>query len=248
MESGDINTQSRTKRTDSDSRSRGSEDQRPPSLARGRDERPARLSRILDRLAEQVGPDQFERYFDGQTRMDLEGDRLEVTVPTGFLAQLLDRRFGDQIKQACAETDANVSLAFRVDREAFTPEPPTPPEAPSRTAAPRARDAFPGAARSTLPSAPTAAGGQPTSARYRLEHFIVGQSNRLAHAAAMRLAQDDGAGSIFVHGVCGIGKTHLLQGLVHHYQSIHPRAMVRYTTAEAFTNEFITAVRANKVD
>lgn len=210
-------------------------------MQRGRStDQPSRLSRILDRLAAQVGPDQFERYFDGQTRLQLDGDCLEVTVPTGFLAQLLDRRFGDQLKLACEETDASVSLAFRVDRDAF---PADVPAVPGRTPAPRARESAPSRAPSSTPSAPSA-----QSARYRLDQFLVGQSNRLAHAAAMRLAQDEGSGSIFVHGICGVGKTHLLQGLVHHYQTLRPRANVRYTTAEAFTNEFITAVRANKVD
>ena len=199
-------------------------------MQRGRStDQPSRLSRILDRLAAQVGPDQFERYFDGQTRLQLDGDCLEVTVPTGFLAQLLDRRFGDQLKLACEETDARVSLAFRVDRDAF---PADIPAALGRAPSPRAREFAP----------------SPQSARYHLDQFLVGQSNRLAHAAAMRLAQDEGSGSIFVHGICGVGKTHLLQGLVHHFQTLRPRANVRYTTAEAFTNEFITAVRANKVD
>jgi chromosomal replication initiator protein len=77
----------------------------------------------------------------------------------------------------------------------------------------------------------------------------VGEANRLAHAAAVRLAEDPAAREpLFLHGACGMGKTHLLMGLARRFQERHPRAVVRYLTAEAFTNEYIAAVRASTLD
>ena len=99
--------------------------------------------------------------------------------------------------------------------------------------------------------------GQPNAApqvgapmRHQLDDFIVGPSNELAYAAASRLATDEAAAGqpLFLHGGCGLGKTHLLQGLCRKMQAHSPQARVLYTTGERFTNEYITAVRANKLD
>jgi len=63
------------------------------------------------------------------------------------------------------------------------------------------------------------------------------------------MADEDGpCAPLFVHGPSGVGKTHLLQGLAARFTERRPGALVRYTSAEAFTNEFITAVRAGKID
>ena len=78
---------------------------------------------------------------------------------------------------------------------------------------------------------------------------MVGESNRLAHGAALRLAEE-GPGSalspLVFHGPCGTGKTHLLQGLARRVQELRPGARVRYTTGESFTNGFVRAVRENR--
>jgi chromosomal replication initiator protein len=86
----------------------------------------------------------------------------------------------------------------------------------------------------------------------RLEDFVVGESNRLAFAAACRVVDiDDGHGLsvLFVHGECGVGKTHLLQGICRRSIERTGRpGSVRYVTGEQFTNEFIAAVRTNTLD
>ena len=87
--------------------------------------------------------------------------------------------------------------------------------------------------------------------RHHLEEFVVGPSNELAFAAASRVADDDAslAGTpLFIHGGCGLGKTHLLQGICNRLKHRDPSAKVHYTTGEQFTNEYITAVRTNKLD
>ncbi|MFW6032781.1 MAG: DnaA ATPase domain-containing protein, partial [Phycisphaeraceae bacterium] len=86
--------------------------------------------------------------------------------------------------------------------------------------------------------------------RHRLEDFVVGSSNQLAYAAANRMAEETGeAGSVlFLHGGCGLGKTHLLQGLCRRMLETNRAAKVHYTTGEQFTNDYIAAVRSGKLE
>lgn len=86
----------------------------------------------------------------------------------------------------------------------------------------------------------------------RLDDFVVGASNKLAYSAACRIADDADTNRIsplFIHGDCGVGKTHLLQGVCQRYIERTGRSQhVRYVTGEQFTNEYITAIRANTID
>lgn len=85
------------------------------------------------------------------------------------------------------------------------------------------------------------------ASRQRFETFVVGESNRMAHAAAWAVACGESP-LVFIHGTCGVGKTHLMRAIAHEALRRNPSGNVRCTTAEAFTNEFIQAVRTNKVD
>jgi chromosomal replication initiator protein len=86
--------------------------------------------------------------------------------------------------------------------------------------------------------------------RHDLETFVVGPSNQLAYNAATYVAEFPGVqyNPLFIHGSCGLGKTHLLQGLCKRFIEHHPTKRWAYMTGEEFTNEFIMAVRANKID
>jgi chromosomal replication initiator protein len=86
--------------------------------------------------------------------------------------------------------------------------------------------------------------------RHDIETFIVGQSNQLAHSTALYVAEYPGAqyNPLFLHGGCGLGKTHLLQGLCRRFIQNHPTKRWMYLTGEEFTNEFLNALRSNKVE
>ena len=83
--------------------------------------------------------------------------------------------------------------------------------------------------------------------RFALGEFIVGDSNRLAYNAALEMARREpgeaGAAALFLHGDCGVGKTHLLNGVIAEVKSRRPDARVRCVTGEVFANEFIAAVQ-----
>lgn len=86
--------------------------------------------------------------------------------------------------------------------------------------------------------------------RYTFEQFIIGDGNRLAHAAALAVAENPGQAHnpLFLHAPPGLGKTHLLHAIGNYVNAFDPSSTVRYTTAEAFTNGFIAALNARGLE
>lgn len=197
-------------------------------------------ARIADRLHKTLGPKRYAMWFDRSARFELE-DRdhaLRVTVANKFLADGIGRQFRRQVCEAARD---ELGHDVRLDLGVHAPEPRTPGIA-SRTDTPAAEPRH------------EQAGTRPSHTsrrwRYTLDDFVVGPSNQLAFAAAMQLAeQDDCPGTpLFIHGGCGLGKTHLLQGICQYVAARRPDDKIRYTTGEQFTNEYITAVRSNSLD
>jgi chromosomal replication initiator protein len=87
-------------------------------------------------------------------------------------------------------------------------------------------------------------------AKYTFENFVVGQSNRFAHAAAMAVAEQPGShyNPLFIYGQAGLGKTHLLHAVGHHRRELATSAVVRYVSSEQFFNEFINGIRRKRMD
>ncbi len=86
---------------------------------------------------------------------------------------------------------------------------------------------------------------QPLDAGHTFERFVIGPGNRLAHAAALAVAELPGEAynPLFLHGPPGLGKTHLLGAIVEYLERNHPELEIHYTTAERFTTEFVAALR-----
>jgi chromosomal replication initiator protein len=80
---------------------------------------------------------------------------------------------------------------------------------------------------------------------YTFERFVIGPGNRLAHGAALAVAEapSEAYNPLFLHGPPGLGKTHLLAAIANYLHDNAPGLIVRYTTAESFTNEFVAALR-----
>jgi chromosomal replication initiator protein len=83
--------------------------------------------------------------------------------------------------------------------------------------------------------------------RHTFERFVIGSGNRLAHAAALAVAELPGEAynPLFLHGPPGLGKTHLLGAIADYLRRRRPELTVHYTTADRFTTEFVTALRKN---
>jgi chromosomal replication initiator protein len=81
---------------------------------------------------------------------------------------------------------------------------------------------------------------------YTFDRFVIGAGNRLAHGAALAVAEapSEAYNPLFLHGPPGLGKTHLLAAIANYLEANAPALIVRYTTAESFTNEFVTALKS----
>jgi chromosomal replication initiator protein len=84
--------------------------------------------------------------------------------------------------------------------------------------------------------------------KYTFDTFVIGSSNRFAHAAAVAVAEAPAKAynPLFVYGESGLGKTHLLHAIGHYARNLYNGARVRYVSSEEFTNEFINSIRDDK--
>ncbi len=202
----------------------------------GRDARrgDSTLERLKHRLASELGDEGYGRYLGGGDRLELEGERLDVRVPDRFTASLIDRRYGESLRRALREEldgESEGAVRCRVDQR-IEPERPATREtpAPSRSRAP-----------SRVP--------KPVSEGQRLDDFVVGEANRVAHSACVQLCDPSSPlRVVFLHSPCGLGKTHLLRGVTTRLREQSPGVKVRYLTGETFLNEYIARVREGRID
>ena len=85
---------------------------------------------------------------------------------------------------------------------------------------------------------------------YTFDRFVIGPGNQLAHAAALAVAEAPGEAynPVFLHGPPGLGKTHLLGSIANYLHRHSPQLAVHYTTAESFTNEFVSSLQGSGID
>jgi chromosomal replication initiator protein len=113
-------------------------------------------------------------------------------------------------------------------------------------APPQRQSGFPGLPAPGLPRP----GQARLNPKYTFETFVIGSSNRFAHAAAVAVAEAPAKAynPLFIYGDSGLGKTHLLHAIGHYAQSLYHGVRVRYVSSEEFTNDFINMIRDGKQD
>jgi chromosomal replication initiator protein len=201
-------------------------------------------SAVLGELQVELTKANFDTFLKDTTVLSEEDGIFLIGVPNAFVRDFIERKFRGQVKSALQR-----SLGRTVDVRFVT----APAPGASLRAGSHLQPGIPVAqAAPAAASTPSERREMPVSAvlnpRYAFSTFVVGSNNRLAHAAALSVAERPGHSynPLFVYGGSGLGKTHLMHAIGNAVMSRHPRKRVAYATSEKFTNEFINAIRTQK--
>ena len=200
---------------------------------------------LESRIAEMLGPQRFNVWFKNATRFSFTDNYLRVSAPNPFISDWIERHFSDVIVEAAREVTGEVyALSFAIEADLARGLGKKQPDRqvefiannPERLARQHKRRGAEAAVQVPL--------------KGRMESFVVGPSNRLAHAAARSIIERPAAdyNPLFIHGGCGLGKTHLLQAICNGAAEQHPDLRWRYVTGEEFTNDFVFAVKSHEED
>ncbi len=159
--------------------------------------------------------------------MTIENGEMVVSVNTDFQRETIENNFSDKIRDAL-QSVLGVPLGFRVIAMETSVPVPTIPAEPE-----------------VKPLAIEGNGYPLGNENYSFENFVVGSSNKFAHAASQAVASQPAGlyNPLFIHGGSGLGKTHLLCAICKEIQKNNPRAHILYIKGETMTNELIDAIK-----
>ncbi len=172
----------------------------------------------------------FQQWLKNTRPLALYGDTMVISIPNEFAKNWVESRYTPILKKILREMSGqDVNLRFVIPPSDQDTNEGTEVSAPQPTTGPR-DDAY---SRPLL------------NPRYTFDTFVVGASNRFAHAAALAVgdAPARAYNPLFVYGGVGLGKTHLMQAIGHHVLRDDPKATVVYVSTETFTNELILSIR-----
>ena len=200
---------------------------RPRGFALGNDSANRIWQAALGQLELEIPRPNFETWLKDTSAQSLDGDTLVVATPSAFAAEALEQRLSAIISRVVERVARrSLSVEFAVAGEALTA---TQPEA--RASRPQSRP-----------------DGNALRPGLTFDTFIVGDSNKLAHAAAAKVAESPGQAynPLYIYSQVGLGKTHLLHAIAH--SLVEEGLEILYVSSERFTNDYIKAIRAGTAD
>jgi len=193
-------------------------------------------NKILEIIKEELSPQVYNSWFSQTKVVKFEDNELILSAPGDFCKEWLEKHYAGFIKDILKRTlgsDDNLIIKFKTDDQKFsTPVPSTPhPEKKIKKSENMIKN-------DNLNLNP----------RYTFDSFVIGNDNRFAHAACLAVAQSPAKAynPLFVYGVVGVGKTHLMQAIGNYIIQHNPKAKVLYISSEKFTNELINSIKDDR--
>ncbi|HEU4480640.1 MAG TPA: chromosomal replication initiator protein DnaA [Actinomycetota bacterium] len=177
----------------------------------------------------------FTAWFARSRPVSIDGTALVLAIPNAFTKDWIENRYLEDVSTALSKISGHpMSVALVVDESLAQHEEvslETSAEAPSQAPAVRTAEA------------------PHFHPKYTFDSFVIGSSNRFAHAAALAVAEApaEAYNPLFIYGEAGLGKTHLLHAIGHYVRETSPGTVVRYVSSEQFMNDFILALQARSI-
>ena len=181
--------------------------------------------KVVDIIKSEISPVAYSTWFTSVTPEKIENNIFYFRVPIEYTRDMITKKYSELVKTAVVTaSEGNISdFVFLVDDRRNTPS---------------VLDRFSDSQEdvSTL------------NKKYTFQNFVIGESNRFAHAAAIAVAESpaENYNPLFIYGGVGLGKTHLLHAIGNRIKENDPTKKVLYLTSESFTNEFIDSIKSGK--
>jgi len=196
-------------------------------------DRPVELSaellwtEVAARLRDALNDTTFQTWFDGASGGEVEGEAFVVVVPNDFTREWIEGHFLGLVEAAVQDVTGEERRVRVVVRE----------EAHPREAGPAS-------------TASARRGADGMNPKYTFDSFVIGSSNRFAHAAALAVAEAPAQAynPLFIYGGTGLGKTHLQQAIAAYVTEHAGDLAARYVTSESFMNDFINSLRDKRIE
>jgi chromosomal replication initiator protein len=183
-------------------------------------------SEVASRLRGALNETTYRTWFDHVEGTTLSDDEFVLAVPNGFTRDWIEGHFLGLIRAAVGDaTGRERRVQLRIAERQGPPAPAV--EEPRRET-----------------------GSVGYNSKYTFDSFVIGSSNRFAHAAALAVAEAPAQAynPLFIYGGTGLGKTHLLQAVSQYVAEHQGELSVRYVTSETFMNDFINALRDKRIE
>jgi chromosomal replication initiator protein len=198
-------------------------------------------AKALEWIESRINPQTYERWFGSVVWDGFDGTTLHLKVPNKFFKEWLSNNYNELIQDAMArQCGVRPTVAFEVDERGLSaPVAPAPEPVAAANPAPRTQSIL-----------PHTSGASRLNPKYTFDSFVVGSSNQLPHAASLAVTEMLGAkyNPLFVYGGVGLGKTHLVHAIGNNLRARRPGIRVCYLSSEQFMNDFVWALRNDKMD
>ena len=209
---------------------------------------------MLQRMAQEFSSRVFETWLKSAMPLSISENRFEIGVPKKFVKEWIEENYAVRMQQMLEEISGKplqlliTNLDIKDEEEPITVPAPTAKSENQPTAGAAEQAAATPVEAAVVEEAEAVAAPDEPSAllnpKYTFESFVIGNSNRFAHAAALAVAEVPAKvyNPLFLYGGVGLGKTHLMHAIGNRIQQNHPYLKVLYISSEKFTNELINSI------